>query len=151
MPIDLDALDEDLRDDEGIRLRVYDDATGQPLHPGMVLKGHPTIGWGRCLDTNGISREEAQYLFRNDKISKTDALIHALPWIADLDTVRANVLANMAFEMGPDGLLGFHDTLSAIKRGDYETAAREMLDSDWARKIPERAIKLSNRMRTGVA
>ena len=47
-------------DDEGVRLRVYDDATGEPLHPGMTLKGHPSIGYGRALDVNGISLKESK-------------------------------------------------------------------------------------------
>ena len=152
MPIDLDMLAEEIIDDEGVRLRVYDDATGEPLHPGMTLKGHPTIGYGRALDVNGISIEESKFLLRDDMVSKTDALLKSLPWVEQLDSVRARVLANMAYQMGPDGLLGFHDMLSALKRKDYTTAAAEMLDSEWARQeTPERAIKLSNRMRTGIA
>lgn len=151
MPIDLDSLAEDLLADEDIRLHVYDDATGEPLHPGMTLKGHPTIGIGRALDTNGISREEAQMLLRDDMIRCTDDLLRALPWIDDLNPVRQRVLANMAFNLGTAGLLQFHAALTLCQKGDYTGAANEMLKSQWAKQVGDRAIRLSNRMRMGVA
>ena len=38
-----------LKRHEGVRLAVYDDATGKPVHAGDTLVGHPTIGVGRLL------------------------------------------------------------------------------------------------------
>lgn len=147
--IDVDELAADLLTDEGERLYVYDDATGQPLRPGMMLKGHPTIGRGRCLDTHGISRDEAIYLNKDDIHGVSDQLFAGLPWFASLDSVRQTALAEMAFNLGFHGLCGFHDTLALISTGKYEAAADEMLKSHWASEVGARAHRLAEIIRTG--
>jgi lysozyme len=147
--IDFDELANELANDEALKLVVYDDATGLPLHPGMVCKGHPTIGIGRCLDTNGITREEALYLVRND-MQKVAAQLNAdLPWFAALDPIRQTALANMSFNMGVRGLLGFHDTLSAMAVGNYQLAGTQMLASKWATQTGARATRIAEMIRTG--
>jgi len=45
---------------EGIRLFVYDDATGKPITAGSICQGNPTIGIGRELSKTGISESEAK-------------------------------------------------------------------------------------------
>ena len=39
--------------------------------------------------------------------------------------------------------------LAALEAGDYKTAAKEMLDSVWARQVKSRAKKLAQIMETG--
>ena len=151
MSMDLDSLTADLIEDESIRLVVYDDATGLPLHPGMMIKGHPTIGVGRALDTHGISRDEAMMLLHNDMVGTTDQLHENLPWLARLDDVRQRVIAEMAFQLGMAGLLGFHAMLTALEREEYASAAQQMLQSKWAGQVPNRAKRLAERVRTGLA
>ena len=48
-----------------------------------------------------------------------------------LSVVRFFVLVNMAFNMGIDGLLEFHEMLSALQQGNYEAAAQAMENSLW--------------------
>ena len=57
-----------ISDHEGLKLKVYDDATGQELKAGDILIGHPTIGVGRNVakDGLGISQEEAEFMLMND-------------------------------------------------------------------------------------
>ena len=58
--------------------------------------------------------------------------------------------ANMGYQLGIAELMGFKRMLAAMERGDYEAAAREMLDSKWARQdSPGRARRLAERMRRG--
>ena len=147
--MNFDLLTTELTRDEGMRLTVYDDATGKPLRPGDTLKGHPTIGIGRALDTHGISQQEAYALLHNDIFSITDELYRRIPSAEKLNEVRQMVLACMAFQMGVEGLLGFHDTLAAVGRGDYGIAAAGMLDSKWAKQTPARAERLAEMMKTG--
>ena len=59
------------------------------------------------------------------------------------------VLANMAFNLGVDGLLGFRRMILAVDRGHYDQAAREMLNSKWARQVFNRAIRLAEMMAKG--
>jgi lysozyme len=59
------------------------------------------------------------------------------------------VLINMAFNIGVGGLLKFKNTLAHIRSGQYELAATEMLDSNWARQVHGRAKELALQMRHG--
>lgn len=124
-------------------------------HEGLKLKpyrcpaGKLTIGVGHNLDDNGITKEEAIYLLRNDIERCASSLKHTFSWFDDLDTVRQDVLVNMCFQMGLGGFLGFTETIKLLAAHDYEKAAFEMLDSKWARDFPSRAKELASQMQTG--
>ncbi len=77
-------------------------------------------------------------------------LIHALPWVARLDEARQGVLVDMAFNMGIQKLLGFHNTLALIHDGKYIMAAQNMLKSLWAQQVKGRAQRLARIMSSGV-
>jgi lysozyme len=139
-----------LRREESTRLTVYDDATGKPILPGTKVIGHPTIGIGRALDTNGISPDEAEYLFANDVARVRIGLAERIPWMTALNEPRQAVLIGMAFQMGIGGLMLFKNTLAMVKSGEFEDAAKNMLKSLWAKQTPERAQRMSDQMRTGL-
>ncbi len=143
-------LQEQLIRDEGVKLFVYDDANDNPVVPGYTLVGHPTIGIGRALDTRGITMAEALYLNNDDIQAVQNGLLDSLPWLANLDVVRFAALENMAFNLGVNGLLGFTETLAAIKQGNYELAAEDMLQSEWAQQVGDRANRLAQQIKTGV-
>ena len=113
--------------------------------------GKMTIGWGRNLDDRGISEWEAEFLLQNDIDQHLQELITALPWVATLAPVRRDVLADMAFNLGVPKLLKFENTLVSIKRGKYELAAVQMLQSHWASQVGSRALTLAKMMRSGVS
>ena len=118
---------------EGIRLKPYKDTMG------LI-----TIGVGRCLDTKGITQEEAYYLLRNDISEAIEGLQDTLPWFNQLDDARQDALTDMAFNLGITGLLKFKNMLSAIERKDWNTAHNEALNSTWARQVGPRAIEIAN-------
>lgn len=131
-----------LRGEEGEVLSEYKDHLG-----------YSTIGVGRLIDKRkggGITAEESAYLLGNDVDKVTTQLNKRLPWWTKLDEARQGVLVNMAFQMGIDGLLGFKNTLKMIESGQYESAARGMLQSKWAQQTPSRAKRMAEQMRTGV-
>lgn len=132
------VLREQLIRHEGVRLKPY-----------RCTAGKLTIGVGRNLDDVGISKEEALYLLDNDIAKAESTLLQALPWVKDLDEQRRNVLINMTFNMGIDGLLGFKNTLSLIQAKRYEEAAKNMLQSKWAMQVGNRAVYLAKVMDTG--
>jgi lysozyme len=117
--------------------------------PYRDSEGIWTIGWGRNLDT-GISDDEAEYLLMNNILEKSEELGANLPWTEDLDDARRHVLLNMAFNLGIRGLLGFTNTLRAVREGRWEDAARGMLDSKWATQVGHRATELAEQMRSGI-
>lgn len=137
----VDHVTDQLRRDEGEILHAYKDSLG-----------YITIGVGRLIDKRrggGITPEESAYLLANDIEKKRIGIEKNLPWYGQLDDARKGVLLNMAFQMGITGLLGFKNTLEMVRKGDYEGAARGMLNSKWAKQTPNRAHRLSRQMATG--
>jgi lysozyme len=126
-----------LKRDEGVRLFPYLDTVGKW-----------TIGCGRNLSDNGISPGEVDYLLGND-IFRTEMEAKAFHWYGALDDVRQAVVLSMIFNLGLTGFRGFHNTIRAIERGDYATAAANMLVSKWARQVGQRANRLAKMMETG--
>src|SRR5579863_3726441 len=96
---------EQLKRDEALMLTPYRDsskATGFEGKPGKL-----TIGYGRNLEDEGITREEAVAMLNDDIFAKEKLLLRALPWSGNLlntpDAPRFWVLVNMAFNMGIEG------------------------------------------------
>ena len=136
------SLNEQLRRDEGEVLSAYPDSLG-----------YLTIGVGRLIDkrrNGGITPEESAYLLNNDIQRKTVEVFAALPWVKDLDQIRLNVLINMAFQLGTEGLLAFKNTLALIQGGNYDKAAENMILSTWHSQTPARCERLAKQMRSGV-
>jgi lysozyme len=135
--------------DEGLMLQVYDDANGALIVPGYRLIGHPTIGYGRALDTSeGITYSEADLLFSNDLLN-VQRLSSTYSWIIDLDPVRRGVIEVMIFNIGLRGVMEFENMIASIRRKDWNGARVAMLDSKWALEVHERANRLANQIVTG--
>lgn len=149
MAADSEGAKSQIKQHEGLRLRVYDDATGQPIVPGSHVIGHPTIGYGRALDTHGISADEAEALYQNDLNSIAAQLDMQLPWWRQLNDVRQGALTEMAYQMGVTGLLGFRLMLQALKDGRYAAAEAHALNSRWGRQTPARAKDVARRLASG--
>jgi len=148
-------LAEELRNDEGEKLTSY-----------LDTKGYLTIGVGHLIDPkrganpspfgidlrNGgkITEAQSEALLLMDIKEKAAELDRRLPWWRTLSDNRQRVLANMAFQLGVSGLLGFKKALAAIRAGEYVNARLHLLDSDWARHdSPKRARRLADRMVQG--
>jgi GH24 family phage-related lysozyme (muramidase) len=140
----------ELQGDEGLRLLVYDDATGKPIGPGTRVIGHPTIGWGRCLDLHGLSEAEAHALLSNDIAVIEAQLQQAFPWWSSLDAVRQGAITNLTFGVGLAGVKKFTHMLAALAARDYNTAANELNNSLWAAQVQHsRSSRLIAELRTG--
>jgi lysozyme len=150
------ALIQELKLDEGFRARAYQDT-----------KGVWTIGYGHTpADPHEVWTEDhASGQLGVDANIACEHLDHALPWWRNLDPVRQDALANMAFNLGvgvvpceehPEGtgLQEFQHMLAALKAGDWLHASAQALISDWAKDPPEgvgeRATRIADMFRTGV-
>ena len=111
-----------------------------------------TIGVGRNIDKNGgigLSQREIDYLLAND-IKRVEAeLSQAFSWYDDLNDPRKDAMMDMCFNMGLPRLSKFKKSLAAMSNRHYEIAAVEFLDSLWARQVGQRAITISEIIRTG--
>lgn len=125
-----------LKQQEGFRSHIYEDTVGVP-----------TIGYGTNLK-DGITEAQASLLARCEVTTNRMKLLE-YDWFLILDSVRQDVIENMAYNMGIDGVLGFHMMINAIERMDWEAAADQMLNSEWAGQVGQRAVALAAFMRTG--
>ena len=135
------AIEDDLIRDEGLVPHAYQDSLG-----------YWTIAVGRLIDKRKggrLTEEECRYLLRNDIAEKEADLDRELPWWRTLSSDRQRALLNMCFNLGIRGLLGFKNTLAAVREGRFEDAARGMLASKWAKQVGARATRLAELMRAG--
>jgi lysozyme len=125
------------------------------IHEGMKLKPYLctskklTIGIGRNLDDVGISEEEAEMLLKNDIYEATNQLLNAFPWMATFSDVRISAMINFTFNVGIGTVRKFSNTIEYLKNEDWEAAADEMIDSKWAEQVGDRAIQITEQIRTG--
>ena len=126
--------------EESCRLDAYQDSLGIW-----------TIGWGHAHVAPGTvwTQQQADTTLDADLFNAIHDLDFHLAWWRDLDVVRAAVLLNMAFNMGVEGLLRFHNTLTFIQDGNYAAASGGMLSSKWAKQVGPRATRLARMMKTG--
>jgi len=134
--------------------------------PYYCSEGFLTIGIGRNLKTNGLTKEERKYLnysetgYRNLILSKEQALyllnndinssISSLKKIFfDYNTFShelQHVLINLMHQLGYKKFLGFKDMIAAINKRDFKEAAVELRDSKlWKIDTPEDAERLAVR------
>ena len=131
---------------------------GEVLHVYLDSRNIRTAGVGHNLESHGIdlevgtpiSQAQSDLWLQADIQNATAKVDEHLPWATELDEERHGVLVNMCFNMGIGGLLGFKNTLAAIKAGDWNLAALGMLHSAWATQVGARAHRLATQIETGV-
>lgn len=138
-PVDYEKLSASVKLHEGLRNLVYIDSTG-----------NLTIGYGRALSIEGISNDEAEYLLRNDLLSRIGTAQAQNWWqyVKDNDT-RARAFIEIAFNLGFKALSSFHDAIDAASRGDWAACGAAFLDSLWHRQVGKRAEILASMVITG--
>lgn len=124
---------------------------GLELKPYRCTSDALTIGYGRNLDSMGITQAEAEMMLTNDV---RGAMVDAMRFVPldcwdVLSTSRRSVLINMAFNLGLTRLSKFKNFRQALIEHDYPRASVEMMDSRWARQVGNRAERLSEIMREG--
>lgn len=143
-----EAFLDQLKRHEGLRLDAY-----------LCPAGKLTIGWGHNCEAKPVpsvekegdvvSRGTAEILLYQDVKALAHELDDKLPWWRRMEEPRQAVLLNMAFNMGVPRLQTFKMALSAMKIGDFNRAATEMLDSRWALQVRGRAAELARQMVLG--
>ena len=128
------------------RIKQYE---GFSPRPYQCTTGHLTIGYGHNLDANGIDTETAELILKKDIERAEKNVKNSFIWYLKLNEPRQYVLVDMCFNLGLIGLLKFKKFLAAAEAGNYQTAAKEMLDSKWAVQVGLRARELAEIMETG--
>ena len=118
--------------------------------------GFPTIGYGHLVTPKenfkeGITADQADALLIKD----CGVAIGAAKSIADQYNINAplaiqEMLVEMVFQLGKDGVLKFKKFLTALSAKDYPKAIVEVKDSLWYKQTPNRVeghIKVLNEQR----
>jgi len=119
-----------------------------------------TVGHGHKLpkgaEIREYSNEEIENFFKED-MKAADKSVKKLIKYALTDREAYEILVEMAFQMGGEGLAGFKKTIAAINKGDYEEASKHMLynynangtikgKTLWHQQTGKRAKRLSDLM-----
>jgi len=119
-----------------------------------------TVGHGHKLpkgaEIREYSNEEIENFFKED-MKAADKSVKKLIKYASTDREAYEILVEMAFQMGGEGLAGFKKTIAAINKGDYEEASKHMLynynangtikgKTLWHQQTGKRAKRLSDLM-----
>jgi lysozyme len=130
--LNITKLRDDLARDELLRLKPY-----------KCTAGYLTIGYGRNLEGNGITREEADAMLDHDIRSVSKDLDKNIPWWRQMPEPAQRGLINMAFNLGWPRLKLFANMLAALKSGNYFEAAQHALDSKWSFQVGDRATRIA--------
>ena len=138
----MEKLKEQLIRHEGLRLKPY-----------RCPAGKLTIGVGRNIEDRGITKAEAMAMLENDIAGARGDVGMLLEQFGidawRLSQPRKDALTNMAFNLGSRRLAGFKKMFAAIRDGNYDLAAAEMLDSKYADDVGQRAVELANQLSSG--
>ena len=118
-----------LKRHEGVRSKVY-----------TCTAGYETIGVGRNISATGLGLDEDEIDF---------LLNRPFSWFDRLDNARKDALIDIAFNLGLTVLCKFEKSLEYMASGDYMLAADEFLDSRWAKQVGNRAVEVTDMIRTG--
>ena len=125
---------------EGVRNHVY-----------VCTAGYETIGVGRNISESGLglTDEEINILLMNDIERVKKELSSSFSWFVDLDEIRQNAIIDMCFNLGLSRLNQFVKALDGMASKDYDKAADEFMDSRWSQQVGQRAVTVTEMIRTG--
>lgn len=133
--------------EEGYRSQAY-----------YCSKGYPTIGIGKKIgsqnqalsDFSLISTPKSvAYAWLEYDLKTTIKQCERFRWFNALNDERKGIVLSMCYQMGFNGFCKFKRTIRHIERGNFSLAAKEMLDSIWAKQTTGRANRHSKVMELG--
>jgi len=143
--MDLDKLQKELAEDEGCKYEVYLDHIG-----------YKTFGIGHlCKATDPendmdvgaeVSKERVDECFEADIAMTIEDCNILYSNFKDIPEEAQLVLANMMFNLGRPRLSKFVNLKLAVDSEDWMEASVQMMDSKWAKQVPNRAERLCSRM-----
>lgn len=143
---------ESIKENEGFRSYVYKDNLG-----------FETIGYG--FKVSSLSNEEIEFnggsiepmsekvadkiLERKVKIL-SPKVFAALPWLQAKSQNIQDVIIEMAYQLGLNGMLNFKNTLKFIKEDELAKASENMRKSRWYSQTPKRVEKLIRKLKAQI-
>ena len=145
--MNIEALREQLKIDEGVKYEIYKDHLGYPTFGigHLITENDPEHG---KPDGTKINEDRVNEIFETDVAKFVSEAKILFPDLDDLPDVAQQVIVNMAFNMGRPRLSKFKNFIAGVNDRDWTRAAEEMMDSRWATQVGDRAIRLRNQILT---
>lgn len=105
---------------------------GYELKPYKDSKGLLTVGVGHLLERD-YTPEEVDRMLQDD-IRAVRHHLDSYSYWGDLSAARQCVLISLAFNVGVEGFKKFNKMRRALARGDYYSAAEELVNSKRSRE-----------------
>jgi lysozyme len=141
--MNIDRLKRQVTLNEGVRRTAYKDTLGNwTIAIGHLIK----LPDEEYLLDKKLTDLEIDQIFTTDL---NQAIDDAKKFI-DADSIPEEafeVVVDMAFNLGLPKLMKFKNFQQALREKDFVKASEEMLDSRWAKQLPNRSKRLSEIMR----
>ena len=143
--MDLDKLQKELAEDEGCKYEIYNDHLGYATFGIGHLVTDSDLEYGQEIGTE-VSKERVDECFKADiEITIEDCNI-LYSNFNDIPEEAQLILANMMFNLGRPRLSKFLKLKAAVDDEDWMEASVQMMASQWAKQVPNRAKSLCERM-----
>ena len=112
--------------------------------PYKDILGFLTFGYGSKFP---ISPKEGQMILEHRLLRKIAELRYKKPMVKDLPKPIKEVLFEMCYQLGVNGVLKFKNMFKAIEDKNYDMMIIQMKDSKWNKQTPNRVKKLTKKVR----
>lgn len=156
----INSLSERIKKHEGVKNKVYMDTVKDPPIPTIGVgfnlnrKDAPekikALGLDYDLVKSGkktLTPVQIDHLLKQDIQSSWKSANDIVKNFISLPPNVKSVIVEMVFNLGRSGFLKFQNFKNMIEQNDFIKASQEMLRSDWAKQVGERAKNLSNLLR----
>ena len=103
-----------------------------------------TIGYGFAIKDLYLDEEVCDIILEQKLKKLIKSADKKFEFLKYMPQEGKDVVYEMCYQLGINGVSKFKKTLAYMQDKKYDKAAVEMLDSLWAKQTPNRAIKLSN-------
>jgi len=109
------------------------------------------LGVGRNISESGLglTEDEIDFLLINDITRVKQELTDTYFWFPALNEARQDAMIDICFNLGLTRLRGFVKAIEAMSREQFDIAADEFMDSRWATQVGNRAVEVTEMIRTG--
>lgn len=124
--------------------RVFAIDEGDRSQPYRDSGGNWTIGRGRLIGENltdlALSRDIIEAMFKEDFFKAVAAarVVLGAEFYDTQNLPRQIAIATLTFTLGQAGFAKFHETIAAMKAGDWGKAADRILATKWSRDVDPR-------------
>ncbi len=136
--MDYNRLFESVKKHEGFVPSVYKD-----------IYGFDTFGYGTCVKDLELTEDMAAVIMEMALLKIAVNCFSRYSWLSTCPTVIQEVVVEMCYQMGIEGFSQFRKMIGHLEEGSWKKAAKEGLNSKWARQdSPDRAKELMDRIRS---